>query len=93
MTRALFLAICTSASWAHAADAVNYGAAGAPAVKSGSAAGEPTAVSRAAELIGAPVVNRRGEELAELKELILDLRTGRVHAAVLEFGGDRKSVV
>jgi uncharacterized protein YjbI with pentapeptide repeats len=49
--------------------------------------GCPAAVSRAAELIGASVVNRRGERLAELKELILDLRTGRVHAAVLELGG------
>lgn len=39
------------------------------------------------ELTGTSVVNRRGEPLGELRELILDLRTGRVHAAVLEFGG------
>lgn len=58
----------------------------ASAVKTGSAAGDPPRFSRASALIGTSVVNRHGEQLGELSELILDLRTGRAHAAVLESG-------
>lgn len=41
----------------------------------------------ASELIGSKVVDKQGKELGEITEVVLDLQGGRVHAAVLEFGG------
>ena len=43
--------------------------------------------ARASRLIGMDVVNRQNEDLGEIKDLVIDLRTGGAHAAVLEFGG------
>jgi sporulation protein YlmC with PRC-barrel domain len=42
---------------------------------------------RANELIGMKVTDSQGKELGEISELVLDLQGGKVHAAVLEFGG------
>ena len=42
---------------------------------------------RASRLIGMDVVNLQNEDLGEIKDLVIDLRTGRAHAAVLEFDG------
>ena len=42
---------------------------------------------RATELIGKKVTDAQGKELGEISELVLDLQGGKVHAAVLEFGG------
>jgi len=42
---------------------------------------------RANELIGKKVTDSQGKELGEISELVLDLQAGKVHAAVLEFGG------
>jgi sporulation protein YlmC with PRC-barrel domain len=39
----------------------------------------------ASELIGKQVTNREGEELGEVKDLMLDLRTGGVRYAIVEF--------
>jgi sporulation protein YlmC with PRC-barrel domain len=39
------------------------------------------------ELIGDSVVNRAGENLGKIEELMLDLEKGRVAYAVLSFGG------
>ncbi len=38
-------------------------------------------------LIGNDVVNRDAEDLGEIKEIMLDMRSGRVSYAVLSFGG------
>jgi sporulation protein YlmC with PRC-barrel domain len=38
-------------------------------------------------LIGSDVYNRKGEDLGDIKEIMLDMRTGRVAYAVLSFGG------
>jgi len=41
----------------------------------------------AQRLIGTDVVDAQGKDMGEIKELVLDLNNGRVHAAVVEFGG------
>ncbi|MDP3842633.1 MAG: PRC-barrel domain-containing protein [Oxalobacteraceae bacterium] len=38
-------------------------------------------------LLGNDVYNDKGEDLGEIKEIMLDMRTGRVSYAVLSFGG------
>lgn len=38
-------------------------------------------------LIGSDVYNKKGEDLGDIKEIMLDMRTGRVVYAVLSFGG------
>ncbi len=38
-------------------------------------------------LQGEDVYNRRGEDLGDIKEIIIDMRTGRIAYAVLSFGG------
>jgi hypothetical protein len=38
-------------------------------------------------LIGNDVFNRRGEDLGDIKEIMLDLQSGRVAYAVLSYGG------
>jgi sporulation protein YlmC with PRC-barrel domain len=37
-------------------------------------------------LIGSDVYNKKGEDLGDIKEIMLDMRTGRVAYAVLAFG-------
>jgi len=44
-------------------------------------------VLSATSLIGNKVVNRSGEELGSIKELMIDLDEGQVAYAVLSFGG------
>ena len=38
-------------------------------------------------LIGNDVVNKQADDLGDIKEIMLDMRTGRVSYAVLSFGG------
>jgi len=38
-------------------------------------------------LVGNGVCNQKGEDLGEIKEIMLDMRSGRVAYAVLSFGG------
>jgi sporulation protein YlmC with PRC-barrel domain len=47
----------------------------------------PAGTTRASALIGKDVLGRNGEELGEIKDVVIDLNAGKVHAAVLEFGG------
>lgn len=42
---------------------------------------------RASKLIGMEVTNRNGQDLGEIKDLVLDATNGRVQYAVLSFGG------
>lgn len=42
---------------------------------------------RASNLKGMDVVNTKGEEIGDIGDIVIDLNSGRVHAAVLEFGG------
>ena len=42
---------------------------------------------RTSELIGKKVTDSQGKELGEISEVVLDLQGGKVHAAVLGFGG------
>lgn len=54
------------------------------------AAGAATKTSgamSAKRLIGTEVVGAQGEDMGEIKEIVLDLHNARVHAAVVEFGG------
>ena len=44
-------------------------------------------VMGAETLIGNPVHNHRGEDLGDIKEIMLDMHTGKVGYAVLSFGG------
>ena len=41
----------------------------------------------ATRLIGDPVVNRKGEKLGKIEDLVIDPKTSRVDYAVLSFGG------
>jgi sporulation protein YlmC with PRC-barrel domain len=41
----------------------------------------------ASTLIGNRVCNQRGEDLGDIKEIILDLRNGKVVYAMLSYGG------
>jgi sporulation protein YlmC with PRC-barrel domain len=41
----------------------------------------------AATLVGNDVYNNRGEDLGDIKEIMLDMRSGKVGYAVLSFGG------
>jgi sporulation protein YlmC with PRC-barrel domain len=47
----------------------------------------PRRVVPASTLVGDPVRNEAGETLGEIREIMLDVRTGRVAYAVLGFGG------
>jgi len=38
-------------------------------------------------LIGDPVVNRKGEKLGKIEDLVIDPKTSRIDYAVLSFGG------
>jgi len=42
---------------------------------------------RASKLIGSEVKNAQGENLGEIKDLVIDVKHGRVHYAILSFGG------
>lgn len=42
---------------------------------------------RASNLEGTQVVNAKGEEIGDIKDIVIDLNSGKVHAAVLGFGG------
>lgn len=44
-------------------------------------------VMGAETLIGNDVYNRQGEDLGDIKEIMLDMRSGKVKYAVLSFGG------
>jgi sporulation protein YlmC with PRC-barrel domain len=44
-------------------------------------------VLSASTLKGNDVVNRRGEDLGKIEDLMIDLETGRIAYAVLSFGG------
>lgn len=46
-----------------------------------------TRVLSASTMIGDKVINAKGENLGDIKELMIDLESGRVAYAVLSFGG------
>ena len=54
-------------------------------VKTG--AGPGPSLMGADTLIGNNVVNHKGDDLGEIKEVMLDMRSGKVAYAVLSFGG------
>lgn len=49
--------------------------------------GSGPALMGAETLVGNDVVNKKDEDLGDIKEIMLDVRTGRVSYAVLSFGG------
>ncbi len=49
--------------------------------------GTGTGLMGADTLIGTDVYNEQSENLGDIKEIMLDMRTGRVEYAVLSFGG------
>ena len=68
----------------------------APATGASPMATSPAAVApevkafrdmRASKLIGSDVRNAQNENLGEIKDLVVDVNNGRVHYAVLSFGG------
>jgi sporulation protein YlmC with PRC-barrel domain len=42
---------------------------------------------KASSIIGSKVINPKGENLGDIKEIVIDPRTGRVAYAVVAFGG------
>lgn len=52
-----------------------------------SSGGPGPEVMGADTLIGNDVYNSQGEDLGDIKEIMLDMRSGRVNYAVLSFGG------
>ena len=46
-----------------------------------------TGAMSAKRLIGTDIVDARGKDMGEIKDVVLNLDSSRVHAAVLEFGG------
>ena len=44
-------------------------------------------INKASALIGKDVVGKSGEQLGEIEDVVINLNGGKVHAAVLEFGG------
>ncbi len=58
-------------------------------MKTGAASAQSQALVdiRATRLIDKEVTNQQGEELGEIEELIVDMNNGRVHYAVLSYGG------
>lgn len=55
--------------------------------KSRTNGGPGPALMGADTLIGNDVYNQKDEDLGDIKEIMLDMRTGRVSYAVLSFGG------
>ena len=55
--------------------------------KNRSGSGPGPALMGADTLIGNDVYNQKDEDLGNIKEIMLDMRTGRVSYAVLSFGG------
>jgi sporulation protein YlmC with PRC-barrel domain len=55
--------------------------------KTGDSAGPGPSLMGADTLIGDSVVNGQEEDLGDIKEIMLDMRTGQVAYAVLSFGG------
>lgn len=49
--------------------------------------GPGPAVMGAETLVGNPVQNHRGEDLGDIKEIMLDVHAGKISYAVLSFGG------
>ena len=60
---------------------------GAAAGGTGTQAAQQRGELRASNLKGMQVVNGKGEEIGDISDLVINLNSGRVHAAVLEFGG------
>jgi sporulation protein YlmC with PRC-barrel domain len=60
---------------------------GAAAGGTGTQAAQQRGELRASDLKGMEVVNAKGEEIGEIDDIVLDLNSGKVHAAVLGFGG------
>jgi sporulation protein YlmC with PRC-barrel domain len=55
--------------------------------KSSSSGGPGPTLMGADTLMGNEVYNHKDEDLGDIKEIMLDMRTGRVSYAVLSFGG------
>jgi hypothetical protein len=55
--------------------------------KTGAGPGPGPGLMGADTLIGNNVVNHKGDDLGEIKEIMLDMRSGKVGYAVLSFGG------
>lgn len=48
---------------------------------------EPLSVARTSTLLGDDVVNSKGEDMAHVREIVIDVSGGRVVYAVLSLGG------
>ena len=62
-------------------------AEGDKTVEQSSAAAKAFRLMRASQLIGKNVENSQGENLGEIKDLVIDVNNERVFYAILEFGG------
>ncbi len=59
----------------------------APAMKSGQMHNVAARNIRLSQLVGKDVRNAQGEDLGDIKDVIVDVNNGRVHYVVLSFGG------
>jgi sporulation protein YlmC with PRC-barrel domain len=81
------LAFPISSAAADRAAAPPTTAAPAGAAQGSVAAVDSTHVVRGSKLLGMKVHDRQGASLGDIKDVIVDTNTGRVHYAVLSFGG------
>jgi sporulation protein YlmC with PRC-barrel domain len=84
------LAFASAAAYANEGGKASTGSAsaGASGTQSGKTAqSQQQGGMRTSELIGNKVTDSQGKELGEISDMVLDLQGGKVHAAVLEFGG------
>lgn len=80
LTATLLGMTCT----ANADDKERQGEAGVPAASQEVAKHQ---LSRATKIIGTDVKNTKGEDLGDIKDLVVDSQNGRVEYAVVSFGG------
>ncbi len=59
----------------------------APTMKSGQMHNVPARNIRLSQLVGKDVRNAQGEDLGDIKDVIIDVNNSRVHYVVLSFGG------
>jgi sporulation protein YlmC with PRC-barrel domain len=52
-----------------------------------SAGAQSSQDTRTSQLIGMEVTDRQGKDIGEIEDVVIDLQGGKVHAAVLSFGG------
>lgn len=56
-------------------------------------ANTPLKFLTATSIISDKVLDKDGKHMGDIKDIMMDIRVGKIEYYVVEFGGDRKSVV